>query len=277
MIEVKVIADSITKSGIRGTTLQLKYPRIIHGEFLTHRSFARNSSSSRAIPVDTMNKQVFKEPYIPKVWGKNISGMQAGQELGKVKSCFATAIWKSTSLVALASSWLLKKLGVHKQWANRITEPWQYISVVVTSTEWNNFLELRDHKDAQPEIQELAKKVKAALVGSTPVSLEEDEWHLPYVSDKEKATLDIVTLLMISTARCARVSYLTHDNKYPSINNDVKLYERLVGSVPLHASPTEHQFRQAGVQRAGLNGNLQYGLIQYRKLLEKELEIEDLF
>jgi hypothetical protein len=86
-------------------------------------------------------------------------------------------------------------------------------------------------------------------------------------------------LIKISVARCARVSYLTHEQKEPKIEDDLKLYDRLVGGTPLHASPAEHQatpdwityFGAGGEQwqKPKLWGNLR-GWIQYRQMLEKE-------
>ncbi|MNL26571.1 FAD-dependent thymidylate synthase [compost metagenome] len=154
----------------------------------------------------------------------------------------------------------LNKLGIHKQLVNRVIEPFGHITVVVTATEWNNFLHLRDHKDAQPEIAELARKVKHELDTHIPVLLQYGQWHLPYVDvdveyavverllqvgritrDMPKPTEVYAVLLKLSTARCARTSYLTHDKLTPVHDDDVALFTRLVGSSPLHASPTEHQ------------------------------------
>ena len=56
-ISAKVVADSVSPDGIRLTTLQLRYPKFVHGEFMTHRVFSRNASSSRAIPVERMAEQ----------------------------------------------------------------------------------------------------------------------------------------------------------------------------------------------------------------------------
>ena len=39
--------------------------------------------------------------------------------------------------------------------------------------------------------------------------------------------------------RCARVSYLTHDGKR-DLREDIKLHDKLIVQVPLHASPAEH-------------------------------------
>jgi len=48
-IEAKIILDSISDEGIRLTTVQLRYPRFIHAELMTHRVFSRNASSSACL------------------------------------------------------------------------------------------------------------------------------------------------------------------------------------------------------------------------------------
>ena len=53
-ITAKVICDSISEQGIRLTTFEIEYPRIVMSEFNTMRAISKNSSSSRAIPVSKM-------------------------------------------------------------------------------------------------------------------------------------------------------------------------------------------------------------------------------
>lgn len=237
--EVKIIEDSLNPyNGKRLTTMQLKYWRSIHAEFMTHRVFSRNASSSRAIPISTFLKQVWNDPAGPIHWGANNSGMQSNKELTGWKKWLAKFTWNTSGKIMCIIVYLINKLvSPHKQTFNRLLEPWQYISVIVTATEWDNFFELRNHRDAQPEIKELAEKMQQAMAESVPV---EREHHLPYVADWEQKMYTLDECFKLSTARCARVSYLTHDGKAPSFDNDVKLHDRLVGSVPLHSSPTEH-------------------------------------
>jgi len=244
-IEAKVVADSvwIDQKGKphRITTLQLRYPRFIHSEMMTHRVFSRNASSSRAIPVMKILAAIWKDPAMPIHWGANQAGMQAKAELSDFKAYVAEKLWRGAGKLACVFAYGMTKLGLHKQVANRITEPWQHISVIVTATEWKNFFDLRDHSDAQPEIRELATQIKIAMEESEPVELSYGQWHLPYVTDDELCTYDLPTLKKISAARCARVSYLTHDGLTPDVEKDITLHDRLVGSVPIHASPVEHQ------------------------------------
>jgi hypothetical protein len=269
--EVRVIEDSLNPyNKIRITTLQLRYWRGIHAEFMTHRVFSRNASSSRAIPVSTFLKQVWNDPATPVHWGANQPGMKARDELTGYKKKFAQFMWKTSGKMVCCLVWLTNKVSSpHKQVFNRLLEPWQYISVIVTSTEWDNFFELRNHPDAQPEIQELAREMKYAMDNSKPT---ERYTHIPYITGSDRIALgqDASTgrLMQISTARCARVSYFTHDKQIPEIEKDLKLFNDLVGSVPIHASPTEHQAEALDSEE--FNKNFR-GWSQFRNIVETNM------
>lgn len=271
MYNVEIIADSIHK-GKRITTMQLTYPRYIHAEFMTHRLFSRNASSSRAIPVERLIKASTENMVFPIRWGKNQSGMQAAMEdLGPDDARYAEELWAEAAQFCAETARDLAKLGLHKQWANRMLEWFGNITVVVTATEWDNFYELRNHPDAQPEIQYLAELMLQAHEESEPNELAMGEWHIPYLSSIDREDVKLEELLQISAARCARTSYFTQEGKVPTIEQDLALYQRLVGSVPLHASPIEHQATPANEEDAddpSYTGNFR-GWVQFRKLLEK--------
>lgn len=269
--EAKII-EATTYNGKAIYTFQLKYWRAIHGELMTHRVFSRNASSSRAIPVMKTISQVWNDPAMPVHWGINQAGMQAKEQLSGFKLGLAKFLWKSAAKVACIFAYaLVKGLNLHKQAANRILEPWQYIHVVLTATEFDNFFELRDHPDAQPEFQELARAMNTAMQSCTARKVVESGlmhslWHLPYVTKEERENFLLQDCLKFSAARCARVSYATHDGKKPSPEQDRQLYNRLVGSVPRHASPVEHQAR-ATVDSAARSNNF-VGWTQHREILE---------
>lgn len=272
-ITATVIADSISTFGRRITTLQLRYPRFIHSEFMTHRVFSRNAASSRAIPVAKMIEQVRNDPAMPVYWGLTQPGMQAAKEHDNVQS--ARFYWASAALSAAIQAQHLADLGLHKQIVNRPLEPFQWMHTIVTATEWDNFFRLRCHPDAQPEFQVLANAIRAAMGASVPVERScgrirlHTAWHLPYTSDDERANLPLITLTKISAARCARVSYLKHDGAAPNLEDDLALFERLVGSKPLHASPIEHQAWVAGSPE--VHSRNFFGWHQYRALFESGL------
>ena len=241
MITAKIIADSISTKGVRITTMELNYPRFIHSEFMTHRQFSRNASSSRAIPVEKMLRQVQETPALPIHWGRNQPGMQAREEIDDYSKKYAVIEWKSAANKVVRSVKWLSLMGIHKQVANRLLEPFQHIKVIVTATEWDNFFKLRLHKDAQPEIAQLALRMKEAMEESTPKLLKHGEWHLPYVDfpGPRGKELSLEKAIKCSVARCARVSYLNHDNSNPSIEKDIDLYNKLLEAE--HMSPFEHQ------------------------------------
>lgn len=240
-ISAKIIADSISEEGNRLTTMQLVYPRFIHAEFMTHRMFSRNASSSRAIPVAKMIEAVRTDPAMPIHWGANQPGMQARAELDNFGKASAKHAWGQAALAAAFIADGMNRLGLHKQVVNRILEPFQHIHVVVTATEWQNFFDLRCHPDAQPEMQVLARAMSHCHGMGIPMALAPGEWHLPYVSTKERLNHTTADCIKMSAARCARVSYLTHDGKTPDVLSDIKLYNQLTTAVPPHMSPVEHQ------------------------------------
>ena len=261
-----IIADSVSPVGKRLITLQLVFPRFILPEFNTHRVFSRNASSSRAIPVKKMIELIKSNPASPAEWGKNQPGMQAGEELSGEDLKLTKDLWAKAASSAIQIAEEMNQYGAHKQIINRILEPFQWANVIVTSTEWDNFFELRNHKDAQPEIRILASRMLDAMNNSIPKNLDYGNWHLPFINSSERIEYSEEHLLKMSTARCARVSYLTHEGKAPSLEDDLKLYERLVGSKPIHASPTEHQAKP-NVDKNISSGNFK-GWIQYRKTIK---------
>jgi hypothetical protein len=75
--------------------------------------------------------------------------------------------------------------------------------------------------------------------------------------------------LKLSVARCARISYLTHDGKR-DLGKDIALYDQLLGNG--HLSPFEHQ-GQAILEPwfDGLKcGSFGHGWRQYRKFIKGE-------
>lgn len=248
MIDAKVIEDSITQDRDRITTLELQYPRFIHSEVLTHRAFSRNAMSSRAVPVAKMIEQVRNNPARPLKFMLNEPGMQSNQEGDALWQIYCENLWAEAAEAAAGYAERMVHFNVHKQFANRLLEPFQWMRTIVTATAWDNFFDLRCHPDAQPEFRALAELMRKRMDESNPVRRDfagrgEQAWHLPYVEDAERSMLRLDVLLKISTARCARVSYLTHDGQAPSVGKDLALYGRLVGSVPRHSSPAEHQAR----------------------------------
>jgi len=265
-IKATLICDSINKQGIRITTMELEYPRFIHSEFMTHRMFSRNASSSRAVPTMKAIEQVESNMATPLYWGANQSGMQAGGELpsiGPVKEHWRLAFESAKHRASILNDWKL-----HKQHTARLIEPFQMIKVLVTATEWDNFYNLRLHPDAQPEIMRLAYEMYKAQEASEPVMLKAGEWHLPYVNtgwngkgdicyfDENFAVINLEQAIRISASCCAQTSYRKND---VSLEKADAIFERLVQADVLHSSPFEHLATPIRDQSMNING-FDYGI-----------------
>lgn len=262
-ISAKVIADSIAKNGKRITTFELEYNRFIHSEMMTHGALVKNSSSSRAIPIGKMIEQIKLNPSTPIYWGKTQSGMQAKEELTYSELKRVKELWEVAKDNAMTRATQMSLNECHKQIANRVTEPFQMIKVVCTATDFDNFFNLRIHPDAQPEILMLAYLMYKAMQQSTPMLLNQGEWHLPYIererdeqgeikyfvynTDEDPTSeaygyqyymsLTLEQAQKTSCSCCAQVSYRKSDN---SIEKADKIHDMLIKADVLHASPFAH-------------------------------------
>ena len=290
-ISATVIQSSINSSGVILNTLELEYPRFILAEVNTHRMLSKNSASSRAIPVTKMHSLLTAEPVS---WGANKPGMSASTEIEDTKQ--ALHLWESAKESAMAYSTSMASVGLHKQITNRVTEPWMMMKTVISGTEWANFLWLRNHPDAQPEIHELARCINQALLATGPTLINSGEWHVPYIDrfrDDENVLcyfssgqqIDVETAKKVSASCCAQVSYRVLDD---SIEKAEMIFDKLINSEPMHASPVEHQatplhfteysnplgYWSEGITHMDRNGTLWSGnfrdWIQYRKTLPNE-------
>ncbi len=248
MTSAKIIADSITEDGHRLTTMEVTFHRFVLAEFNTHRVFSRNSASSRAIPYDKQLDRVRYDPAMPVSWPREQRGMQGGEELLGEDRDHAIWWWRYTRREVMRNTKELRRVKLHKSVVNRLLEPYLWHTVIVTSTAWRNFFAQRASPLAQPEIRVAAEQMQAAYIDSVPKKVEEGDWHLPYIRSEDwdeitsrgvPADEALKGLIEISVARCARVSYLTHDGQR-DIDKDLNLYERLVSARPMHASPLEH-------------------------------------
>lgn len=282
-ISATILADSISPGGVRLTTFELVYPRIIHSELMTHRDKSRNAASSRAIPFEKMKTQLTGEPVR---FGQSNPGMQdkgeayeglidIGPAMG-LSHPFMSAprnAWAAAVEVASKFSEAFYKAGYHKQVYNRLTEAAQMMKTVMTATEWNNFFWLRDDGSADPTIAELARVMREAKDASTPMLLQPGEWHLPYViTIRSEANgglyyyddipkwddainpydfyngLTLEQAKKVSAARCAAVSFRNIDY---TLEKSEQVFARLVGDDRKHASAFEHQATPMESEGAG--------------------------
>lgn len=275
MISAKIVLDSESMYGHRLTTFELEYPRFIHAEVMTHRVFSRNAASSRAIPTKKFRKNVLSNTALPVYWGRAGKGMSAHGEVENKEAALNWWMKVRDTIVSLHEEG--EGLGLSKELVNRVIESHMNIRVILTATEFSNFFFLRRAPDAQPEIRELANCMFNAYINSKPSRINFFEWHLPYITYEDKLECQYLFnnsankfLKQISAARCARVSYLTHDGKR-DLDKDIELFDKLVGGAsngePGHWSPLEHVATPHIIPR--FQGNF-YGWKQFRKTFKNE-------
>ncbi|MDQ2864678.1 MAG: FAD-dependent thymidylate synthase [Candidatus Eremiobacteraeota bacterium] len=257
----RTLLDSISPAGVRLTTMEVTFPRFVLAEFNTHRAFSRNSASSRAIPTAKLIERVRTEPAMPVEWGRNKKGMSSEELLDDTAREEAVATWLTARDEAVTHALKLGELNVHKQTANRVLEPFLWHTVIVTATEWKNFFMLRSSASAQPEIRVASDLMRDAYYAGIPTTVLMGQWHLPLVQDDERR-LPLEDQKKISVARCARVSYLTHDGTR-NVRADMDLFERL--KEDRHVSPFEHVATPSGDEAFYANFR---GWIQMRREIE---------
>ena len=265
LITAKVIADT-TYNEHRVTTLELEYPRYIHSELMTHRVFSRNAASSRAIPISRMIELIKSNKQVP-MWTGKQSGMQ-GATVDDLTKKLATDVWDNAMHNAIASATALDKLGIHKQNANRLLEPFQTMKTIITGTDWDNFFKLRIHPAAQPEIQMLAEAIKIAIDESEPIDCSNIAgfWHLPYMKLSDVTRMGWDKAKKISASCCAQVSYRKLDT---SDDKALGIFDKLISGDIIHGSAFEHICRPMEPEEKQV-GNLT-GFRQYRHDIEQEL------
>ncbi len=262
-IRVEVVLHS--QSSVTGKeliTMLVDHPRIVHAEELKHRQFSFSAASSRAIPSAKMAEQLTG---MPVSFGKNQSGMQAGEEHDAKVKIFGkngyynyyspSTAWKLACESAQEFSNAFAEAGYHKQVYNRLTEPFQMIRVLVSATETDNFYWLRDDKAADPTLAEQARCMREAHMLSTPQILKPGQWHLPfvdsffddisgqhfYIDGGERIgvtqVLSLDEAIKVSCARCAATSFR---NENYGLEKSLQVYDRLVNGDKVHAGALEH-------------------------------------
>lgn len=280
-ISAKIVADSVSPQGHRIISYILTYPRFIHSELMTHRLFSRNAASSRAIPFKKMVQMIKEDPFIPIAWQKDHKGMQGTEYIRPHTdgSCASISAWLEArdNAVQLASE--MNADGVTKQLCNRLLEPFQWYTVLVTATEFDNFFELRCPKYINPfdeeywskkdyienndpemcpktdldwirlstsgaeiHIQALAEAMWDAKNESTPKKLEAGEWHIPFGDkmDEEKVCIYGESINIRPKIAVARCARLSYMTFDGEINYEKDIILHDTLLSSRHASPFEH-------------------------------------
>ena len=256
----KIIADSVSEqTGDRVTSFEIRFHRFTLAELNTHCVFARNSASSRAIPVEKQLERYLIDPAFPLVWASEQRGMSGGAGLEGHDLTRAVSLWKFIQAVTggAIKDYLrdveveygkdeAKKHRLHKSLLNRLLEPMQWHTALITSATYGNFFDQRVSPDAQPELKAVAELMKELYDFSEPIPLKQGEWHLPYVHGDEDVCNGYILsdedgyeadAREVCSARCARLSYMSQAGER-DFSEDQRLYGDLTSKS--HWSPLEH-------------------------------------
>jgi len=238
-------------------TAVIEYPKIVDSEVLTHRMFARNSESKRAISYKRIRDQIGTDYFFTPIYGKEKKGMQDGGFLDSNVDDAVRELYSAYLKQTIKFTDALDELDVHHQMINRYLEPFITTCRIMTGTEfwWDYFISLRMHPDAEPHIQELGQCVKEALLSSESFS---GDIHIPFHQDKLLNYKlmnweDISPIIEDSVARCARISYHNYEKNVNITGNKIFI-EKLWDNK--HSTPFEHvAFSNIYMQPFGVKEN----------------------
>lgn len=225
-----VLLESVESLGKKETfdlEMDSLYENFVANGVIVHNS--RNAASSRAIPFNKMVKMIEDDPFMPIAWQKDHKGMQGTEYFTDTR--FIKPIWLEARDRAVKLAKELNQSNITKQLCNRLLEPFQWYTVLVTATEYDNFFELRcpkyelegyrqgtfkSRKDAMKvwegkgdypntdlgwlginksqaeiHIQALAESMWDARNESKPKELAEGEWHIPFGNNIDTVRIDL--------------------------------------------------------------------------------------
>lgn len=233
-----ILADSINAAtGDRITTFQIKLWKPLQAQLRTHRTFAQNHSSSRAIPTKKIIESIREDVFIPD-WREHKKGMSGSNTLTPAQEHKAYLVWVAAAQAMIEFTEALEEIGIAKEQRNRLLEPFTVSDCIVSGSQYafEHFFKLRCAEGVQPELQKVAIAMRTLYENSQPKILQVGEWHIPF---EDKTVNSLLGRLKISAARCARTSYLNHEGKIDH-QKDYQLFDGLVSEE--HRTPTEHQF-----------------------------------
>jgi len=262
----EVLADSVAPGCPRLTSLKVRFPHIILAQRNTHRiisktdeggwgDISRSDASSRAIPIQRLISAVEADPYIPTSWRYAADrGMQPGELMSDEDADESREDWLDAMRFNLSRARKMAHRGNAKEDANRLLEPFAYVTSIMTATDWENWEGLRLDAHSQVAIRELAVAIRDAMAARRPRNIGVGGWHMPYF---ETGYPDE------SAACCARISYDSHDGGRATRAANGRLADLLKREG--HWSPFEHiAFADAEPSR---HGNLAGNWAQYRKIM----------
>lgn len=153
-------------------------------------------------------------------------------------------------------------LNIHKSKPAKLLIPFLRIPILISSTSWDHFFNLRCADSADADLREQSMSAHELYLESEPRQLAPYEWHVPFNSNQLGLTEQ--KALKVAAANIARLSYTNFDKKF-NLESNLKLADSLVKN--LHMSPFEHI---AYAEDYSVKCRNYTGFVHYRSVLEGE-------
>ena len=214
-------------------TLKVEVPYYVWTEILTHKRFARNATSNRAMKV---SKNTQMGCYTPDAFYLQGEGMASGYPVGALETEEAYKIWEATWKYCKRQALKLEKLGVAKEQSSRVLPTFKMMRGLLTGTQsaWNAFIEIRNTEFADKAMREFALKASDAIKGADTSYF---VFHFPFIETEnffDKNKMNAEEMLYIGAGRIARISYGQPGAKDSDYHLGTQLRDRK------HLSPFEH-------------------------------------
>jgi hypothetical protein len=256
IVDVTVSADSINELGNRITTFILhRFPKgACQAELNKHRTIANNSFSSRAVNKSKYIENIKNDPYIP-IWTYNKPGMigDVVEDVKYIKHLTNQYLKKMEYDVAYVHN---NYDDIHKQDTNTQLDHYARIPIIVTSTNWEYFFNLRTADGVKPEFRRIAMIAQELYNNNTPT---ETNWHIPWIKPDEQH-LSVEDKCIMCAARSAWLSYANHLGEQ-SLERAQKLVSRLIADK--HYSTLDH----AAISEPNRVGGIYTGWTEHRQLI----------
>lgn len=272
----KIVADTTSRAGARIVTAELTLPRIVLAEANTHRDGqARNSASTRAVPLTQAIARALEDPYVPDEWPATGPGMVPAGVLAGQYAARARVAWLQGRDAAVATARALAQAGVHKEIAGRVLEPYQWQVVLVTMTHWDNYFALRLAPAASRPLRLAVEALRDALASSTSRHIAVEpatSWraqagladlHLPYLVEDDVQDLEVLVDGAATAAAAAVVDATPGSDPITAFRREVRTRVRVAAALVSAARCARVSFRTHGTRRS-VTADLEAGLQRLR-------------
>lgn len=256
-IIVSVVADSINPIGRRIVSVMIDMPKFAIVELMAFPSlsvFVRSADDKR---IQDRLQAVEESPALLEFFGANSDS--AGVELEGKARLDVMQKWRSSRFEAMTLTNDLHRYGLHRNIACRVLAPWERVSALVTSTDWDAFFveQLTQKNVLSADMTAVTYHIVNAMAASVPNLTQWGSDHIPFDPGDCYDQPLRQQLSLVGTYELATVTEAEKRKLYYAA-----LYENLQRYG--HPSLFRH-YAKAQVSSAHRSGSFTGGWLQYSK------------